>query len=373
MKNILLASTALFAFAGAAAAESHIGISFTGSAVLGYNDEDSGETDDNLDFYADLDVTIGLVAELNNGLTAAASIDLEDLASGQLSGEDDGGSGIAADSEIDFELSLTSATSGLFYGDTNFAAQNIWVPAGNMNADDFSEADGEEVIRGEVNYNGWSGAISYALTNNDGERNVDETLNQLSLAVTGDIGNFNVVAAYQDETDEAAGFSGGDFVDDEIFALSVSTTYAGANIRVGYASNETTNDDSIGVEVSYPFGPVTATGFYVSEDGAGVDDNYGLTLAYEEGPVSVTFDYESEDNVDTYGIEGAYDLENGLVIFAGYIDADGDDEEYYVGAEYDLGSGAELIVSYGEGDDSEDEVGVQGYQEGTTIELSFEF
>ena len=40
MKRILLASTAIVAFAGAAAAESHIGISFTGSAELGFNDVD---------------------------------------------------------------------------------------------------------------------------------------------------------------------------------------------------------------------------------------------------------------------------------------------------------------------------------------------
>ena len=102
-------------------------------------------------------------------------------------------------------------------------------------------------------------------------------------------------------------------------------------------------------------------------------------MAYEQGPVSVTFDYESENGDDDYGLEGAYDVGNGLVLFAGYVfeeNGGADNDAYYVGGEYDLGSGAELIVSYADDDNDhsfEDEIGAQEYQEGTTVEVSFEF
>jgi len=396
MKRILLASTAIVAFAGAAAADGHIGISFTGSAELGYNDTTQG---DSSGFYSELEITIGLVAELDNGLTAAASVDFEDLADGESSDGEVDDDGVFGDSDVNFELSLTNSDGGLFYGDTNFAAQNLWGSAGSMNADDFSEADGEETLRAEYTFNAWTAQVSGVLANNGGDRNAEEDFNQLSVAVAGDVGNFNIVAAYQADSDEVDGFynaedlgltdlagdpidsDNGDFVDDEVFGLSVSTTFSNVSARLAYASNETIDEDSIALEVSYPFGPVTATGFYSLEDDAD-DDNYGINLAYEEGPVSVTFDYESEDSDEEYGLEGAYDVGNGLVLFAGYVreeDGDLDNDAYYVGGEYDLGSGAELIVSYAE-DDSEnddltfdDEIGAQEYQDGATVEISFEF
>ena len=62
----------------------------------------------------------------------------------------------------------------------------------------------------------------------------------------------------------------------------------------------------------------------------------------------------------------------GLNAYAGVSDA-GDD--YYVAGTYDLAEGAQLLVSYAEDDDndSEDEIGDPEYQEGTTVEVSFEF
>lgn len=132
MKSILLASASIVAFAGAAAAE----ITFSGSAELGYNDTDIDDAivdDDHVGFYGDLDLTIGFSQELDNGLTASASIDLEDLAGGQDSGEENGGvlGGVDGETVIEYELSLTSETAGLYYGDTSFAAENLWDSAGD--------------------------------------------------------------------------------------------------------------------------------------------------------------------------------------------------------------------------------------------------
>ncbi|MBT8411410.1 MAG: porin, partial [Octadecabacter sp.] len=337
MKSILLSSAAIIGLAGAAAAEAHTGVSFSGVASLGYNDTDNlANTDDNIGFYSDLEVTIGFAAELDNGLTAAASIDLEDLI-GAGSGEE------GLDTRVDYELSLTSETTGLYYGDTQFAAERMWVSAGDMEGDSFSEADGEEVIRGEVTMYGVEAQVSYVLADADGVRNVADDLNQLSIGLSADFGNVNVVAAYQEESGEAAGFyaANGDFNDAEAFGISVGTSFAGADIRLAYADD--TAADSIGVKVSYPVGPVTATAYYVSESVG--DDNYGLNLAYENGPIAVALDYQDDQGTQKVGLEGSYDVGNGLTVFAGvYDDSVGTDT--YVAAEYDLGSGASLLVSY---------------------------
>jgi hypothetical protein len=362
MKNMLLASTALVAFAGAAAAE----ITFSGSADLGYNDTinvAAGETTSG--FYSDLDIVAGFSAELDNGLVAAASINLDDLVSNA-----------GSNTGMDYELSLSNDTAGLYYGDTNFAAQNVWVSAGDMEADHFSEADGEEALRGEVTFGAVSAQMSYSLADSAGVRNAGDELEQLSIGASADFGNFNVVVAYQEALTAASapGYvlaANGDFYDEEVFGLSVGTSFGGADVRLAYADNATLGTDSIGVKVAYPFGPVTATAYYVAESAVG--DNWGLNLAYANGPIAVTVDYQDDQGTEDWGIEGSYDVGNGIMVYAG-IDDSG--EDMYVAGTYDLGSGASLLVSYADdadADNSDDEVGANDYQVGTTVEISFAF
>jgi len=396
MKKILLSSAAVFALAGAAAAD----ITFTGVAELGFNDTDNGVpvnnagsavdiNDDNNGFYADLEITAGLSAELDNGLTAAASLNLEDLGN-TVSGTDNQTLvGTTNDSNIDYTLSLTSDTTGLFYGNTTFAAQNLWASAGDMEADGFSESDGEEVFRSEANFGAIEAQLSYALSNANGVRVGNaavggDSVDQLALAVAGDFGGVNVVAAYQADSGVNAGAhraSNGDFNEAEIFGLSVGTTLAGADIRLAYATQNgdvqgdgTADDrDSVGLRVAYPIGPVTATAYFVSESVG--KDNWGINAAYEDGPFAVSLDYQDDQGTAKVGLEGSFDAGNGLMMFAGYLTEDNKDDRFYVAGTYDLGSGAELLVSFAadDSDVDEDEIGAGDYQEGTTIELSFEF
>ncbi len=63
MKRILLTSTALVAFAGAAAAD----VTWSGTAGLGYNDDiDDG-------FYVDGDLDVTMSQELDNGVTVSGT------------------------------------------------------------------------------------------------------------------------------------------------------------------------------------------------------------------------------------------------------------------------------------------------------------
>ncbi|MCF2906230.1 porin [Octadecabacter sp. CECT 8868] len=369
MKRILLASTAIVAFAGAAAAE----VTFSGAVELGYNTDDTMDgvfsaEDNNEGFYGTVDLGVGFSQELDNGITAAVEFDIEF------------DEGIAGDLSFDDALlSLSSDTAAMYFGVTSFAAESLWSSAGDMEADGFSEASDEIVLKGTMTYGNVEAALSYALTADDGTSVSDlgdDDMDQMSLGLVGTFGNFTVGAAYQEAAssiDETMG--NGDFVTDEVFGIFASTSFSGADVTVAYAQEEA--ESSMGVKVAYPFGPVTATAYYVVEDSdAGdVDDNWGINLAYENGPAAVSFDYQDDQGTAKMGLEGSYDIGNGLVAYAGYLTQDDTDDRYYVAGGYDLGGGAALLVSYAIDDDDvdEDEIGAGDYQRGTTVELTFEF
>lgn len=364
MKSILLASASIVAFAGAAAADGHTGVSFTGSATLGFNDGDDPTVGDD-GFYWETDITAILSAELDNGITATVSWDV-DVASND--GDDNLGQDLSAG---DFALSLTSETASLFFGDVGPAADSLWESAGDMEADGFSANDGAETyLRGDVRFlDNYNLSLSYVVDDDDND-NDDDEVEQLSVAVSGAVSTFDFVVAYQEEELDYIS-PDADFNGDEIFALSVSSTFAGADVTVAYADNSTADLESFGVEVSYPLGPVTITAYYVAEDGGLDEDNYGINLAYSEGPLAVTFDYVDEQDNEIISLDGSYEITEQLSILAGFSSDDAqDDDEYYLGAEYDLGGGAELIVAFADGDD---EVGSPEYEDGTTVEVSFDF
>lgn len=353
MKTLLLASASIVAFAGAAAAD----VDFSGSAKLGYNDTDATATDDNeYGFYGEINLDVALSAELDNGLTVSASADVDELDAGDA---DFGG----------VTLTLASETASLVYGDTEFAAVDAWAGVGSMDDDGFAEQDGETVLKATVAFGGVDAAVSYIVQNGDGT-GLDE-VEGLSIGATTTLGSVDLSVAYQEE---AAGVlvDGADDNEDpdnqaEIFGISAATTFAGADVAFGYAMNNTADDSSIGVEVAYPFGPVTATASYVMEDAG--EDNWDIKVAYAEGALALTvYTDESED----YGLEASYDLGNGIALEGGLVD--GGDTTYVAGT-YDLGNGAALLVSYVDTDavNNDDEYGPSDLQEGATVELSFGF
>ena len=349
---ILLTTTALVAFAGAAAAEGHSandGVSFSGDATLGYNDTinaAAGETAAGM--YWDASLAIAFSKALDNGLTAGVSVDI-DLVDGNLGSADLDAAG--------YVLSLTSETSGLYFGDTEHAAITHWSSVGGMDADNFSEVDGETVLRGDINVAGFDASLSYAYNY------AANQLDAMSFGAAGAFGAATVSVAYQEAAPAGAGVTG-----DEVFGISVGIMLAGADLGLGYASNETTGQASTGVSVGYTVGPVALAASYVMEDAG--DDNWDVSATYEAGAVSATvFTDESDD----WGLEGSYAMGNGLTVYAGLVDAG---EDYYVAGSYDLGGDATLLVSYvedGDLDNGDDEIGDPEYQAGMTVEIGFTF
>jgi len=390
MKSILLASASILAFAGAATAE----VTFGGSATLGYNDTDServvnnnGETEgSDAGFFWDANIGVTASTMLDNDLTAAVSFDF-DVADGNLGNTLESGG---------FLLSLTSESAGLYFGDTAFAAETYWSSVGDMEADAFSEADGETVLRGEVVYGNITAGLSYMLDVDgtfdddlsDGVETDDDftgtgDLVQLSLGATATFGNFTVGAAYQeaiadqyllDQTNgdgvlvpNAVYNGNGDISNDEVFGVFAATSFSGFDVSLAYATNLTADTNSIGVGASYPIGPVTIGAAYVMESDA--DDYWEVSADYASGPITVGAAYDSTED---WGIDATYDVGNNITALAGLTDAG---EDFYIAAQVGLGSDATLTVSYAEdGDlDADDDIGGPEFRDGATVEIGFSF
>ena len=402
MKYILLASASAFAFAGAAAAE----VTFSGDAELGYNDN---AYPDNDGFYWSANIGVALTQELNNGLTAGASVNF-DIADMNL--------GMGLDS-ADYVVWLESENAGLYFGTTDTAAGKHWSGVDGMEADNFttdaSDAVGRPhrdstgvyydsisglfggyphhydsapaVLRGDISYGGIDASVSY-LVNMD---HPDAGLEQLSVGASGSFGNFNFAVAYQDgiaegTVDKTTGLvrytnqgggaweAGGDFSIDRVFGLSVGTTFGGADVTLAYAKNDTQNFDSIGIQGSYPIGPVTVGAYFVAQDG-GDGNTWGITADYASGPIGVSVGYEAYEatGVDAdWWIDASYDVGNGLTVYAGVAGAG---DAPYIAGEFDLGNGAALGLSYADdkAHSQDDEIGARDYQEGATAWVSFTF
>jgi len=373
MKRILLASTALVALAGAAAAE----VTWDGDAEIGYNDDfDDG-------FFWSVGLTLNLSMELDNGLTASVT--------GDVGTESDTDPASHSDIDLgDIVVTLASETASLSYGDTPPAADAFWSsPVTNLDGDSFNDEgdiqaafdagmnanaslDEDGVLIGRVSFGASEVGVSYYVIDANEATAVNDDILGLQFGFTTTFGNFDIVAAYQDD----------DNPNGEIFALGVSTTFGDATIGFAYA-DEDMGQKSIGIQVAYTWGPVTVTAFGVSQDP--VDDNYGLAIDYAEGPITLSARYH-DGNDEEAAVEGTYDLGNGLSFFAGYVDemetgAGVEGSNYfYVGGDYDLGGGAVVRFSYadidvGPGDDlTRDELGAaEDVKEGVTLAVSFTF
>ncbi len=362
MKSILLTSTALVAFAGAAAAGGHTSISTALSGTLGFNDTVAA-TDDNEDgFYWEGNLKTTATAELDNGLTAGAYFEIT-VAGDDGDANDDGGQDLASS---DFVLSLTSETASLFFGDTGTAADKHWTGAGNMEQDGFTSGTDSAVLRGDVMFGSVDASVSTIIDDATNETH------QLSFGAGASFGMVDVSVAYQEES--TAGRDGSDdFNEAEILGVSATGTFAGATVTVAYADNSTAGESSTGVALSYPIGPVTLKASYVDESNG--DANIEVGATYADGPITVTAEYEDNAGSEDITLDASYDLGNGLTITAGAVNEDEVDFDFYIAADYDLGGGASVMFSYAMDDngDQADEIGSGDYQEGATIEVSFAF
>ncbi|MEG3663540.1 porin [Celeribacter halophilus] len=391
MKNILLSSAAIALLAGAASAE----VTWSGDAEIGYNDD----VEDGA--YWDAGLYVNLSQELNNGwtVTGALDIDLED---------DDAGSGsssydLGSVSTSDWVLTLSNDMFTFSAGDIDTAMASFDYVTGLFSAtdavddalgldtlsDDSSDYTGipDDTSAGllvSAEYGQFSGAYSAIIADGD--------LGAQQLVLGGDFDVVEVGFFYAEEDTDYVLAS-------EQYALTVSGSFAGFEVTGSYGKTDYFgfgDGSAYGIEVAYPVGAVTLGAYYTGYDvdGADLDGAYGVSVDYADGPITVSAYYGSGllfdgtnivDDAAEYAIEGQYDFGMGLVMTAGYIDGDDEDDNdfaAYIVAEYDLGGGATFLASYADatnydesGDLDDIDTGVGGYElnYGTTLAVSFEF
>ncbi len=346
MKKILLSSAAVIAFAGAAVAD----VTISGDAELGYNEEIKDGV------YWGVGLSVAASTELNNGWTAAGSLDI-DLTTTIQPATQPSTFGLGSVDSSDWVLSLTSDMGGLYFGDTAFAADEYWSGTGNMEDDSFDghDDDGPEDATLRLEYTGGmiAAAVSARIIT------ASTTIDGMSAHVKADLGGVTLAAAYQDDTMPSG----------EVFGVTAAASMGGIDFKVAHAdASDGDGNTSTGASVSYPMGNITLGGFYVAEDVE--EDNYGVSVDYSEGAVSVDAFFHGGTDEDA-GVNVSFDAGNGVNVFAGWSDDDGS----YVGGTLDLGGDATLLVSWGDDSDNaeNDEIGPEKFLTGVNVNVSIAF
>ncbi|MDB9881490.1 porin, partial [Planktomarina temperata] len=279
--------------AGVAAAE----VTFSGTAKFGYNDTDHASGASVGAAFSDMDLNIAFSQELNNGYTAAASVELDYADANQ-------GNDISASDAL---ISLTNADSGIHYGDTKHGAENAWSAVGSMDNDTFRVAKNEMVTRADMTFGGAKIGISLGDDTNISGTEKD----YMSLGITGSAGAFSYALAHQNEnTATLDPVDNGPFTQLATTGVRVSTTLGGATVALGYAKND--NGGSTGIEVSYPMGALTTTASYVQEGATGAENRWDAKVAYAEGALGVTV---ATDEGQDWNVDVSYEMGNGLSLF----------------------------------------------------------
>ncbi len=268
MNKILLATTALVATAGFAAAD----VSLSGSAEMGLVDL-GGATD--VAFHSDMDVRFTLSGETDNGLTFGATIDLDEVA--------DGISNAGGSDAVFISGSFGTLTLGDTDGAFDWAMQEVGI--------------GSAIIDDHTTHAGF--AFNSGLDGSAGGNvlRYDNTFGDLSVAVSA-------------ELDAAAG-------DDALgFGVKYNAALAGVDLGLGLGFQDNGVVDGWGVSVDAKF----ANGLRAivnHSDGGGVEHT-GLGLGYTSGALTVSANYGEFSGAvvqDGYGFAVNYDLGGAAVQF----------------------------------------------------------
>lgn len=337
MKKILLATTALVGFTGAAAAE----VTLSGYAEIGI----AGGDVNPVQFWDDFDVTFTLSGETDSGLSFGATMDLDEVGDDCGTGATiftntstiagvgvcQGGDGIFANGGGDTEEhsvwvsgSFGKVSLGDIDGAVDWAVPEIYM--GTALADDFSTHAGaywntglDGIYDGQVaryDYSFGDFGVAFSMEMDDGP------LGSSVVTVTTTGGStFTTPYVYGDPA-WGLGFNWtGD--------LSGTTVSAG----IGYQSNGSLDVVALGVDVDLTGGFSFNLGY---ADGnlfaSNVDTNWwGIAAGYQTGPMlfQVNWGEYSDDQANGYtgtdgwGFVANYDLGGGAVAMLGYGNGDG--------------------------------------------------
>ena len=331
MKKVLFATTALVAFAGAAAAETEIKLS--GSAEMGVRDDGTSTQ-----FLQSVDVRFALRGTTDNGLNFGATVDLEDAVdTARQNGQRNCNDLVDCSGFADYTVFLSGQFGNLTLGDTDgaldwavteldfggaiaddhtahygFSGNGGVGTAGTVNIEDRGIGldglyDGQ-ILRYDNTFGGFGVAVSIEV-DNDTIANLDaDPIYGIGAKYTLDgfaNGSFAFGGGYQTTT----GTLGADAIDASSYALSavystdalnLGVNYGATDLSVGTGSADITH---LGVGGSYTFDAIT------------VAANWG-EFDIESGVQSAT--------LSGFGLSAVYDLGGGIAVQAGYGTSSGD-------------------------------------------------
>ncbi|NSX53800.1 porin [Parasulfitobacter algicola] len=329
MKRTLLATTALVAFAGVAAAE----IEISGSAEMGLVGGDyrfAGDDGDGVtQFWTDVDVTFTMTGETDGGLSFGTSVDLDEAPDLDADGER---------SDADFAVFISGAFGTLTMGDTDGAMDWALTEAGNVgNPGTISDTETEhagyngayldgaydgQILRYDYSFGDFGFAVSAEMDDGGDE----DTGFAAGVKYAADLGGLELDLGLAYQTAETVDFGTDRFE----FDTGTVDPVTGDPI-LGNPEFELEDVDVIGVSVATEFAGGFAAGVQFSTwsfddiDGTDIDNAYhlGLGAGYSSGPLSLHANYgmfdadDGEVTLSGAAIVAAYDLGGGASIHAG--------------------------------------------------------
>ena len=280
MKKILLTTTAMVAFAGAAAAE----VTISGSAEMGLVSGDRYGFGSDVQFHSDIDVRFTLSGETDNGLTFGATIDLDE------SGNMGAGTGNTFTSTAVF---ISGAFGTITMGDTDGALDWAMQDVGMGS----SLADDHTTHLAYMGNNFFDGAYGGQILR------YDNTFGDFGVALSAQIDDFGV--------------------GDTIWGIGVKYNAAlgGVDLGLGIGFEDAGTADEWGISVDAKFdGGFRAILNYT-------DFSFGLThtaigVGYSSGAFGVSANWGEFDtgggSFDSYGVQADYDLGGGAQVQFGY-------------------------------------------------------
>ena len=296
MKKLLIASTALVATAGMAAADGHAGIKLSGSADMGIQSSDTTDynTSGDVRLWSELEVKFNMTGETDSGLSFGASVQLDEA------GASHGTQSTTARSHGG-DVFIKGGFGALTMGDTDGALDWAMTETamGTAMADDHteyaeysgnSEFDSGLVLRYDNTFGDFGVALSASNVGNDAINTAGDVI-QAGVKYNTEVGGVGLALGlgYAD-----AGTAG------SLAGLSVKTSVAGFDIVLNYSDGEvgTTDYTRTGVGVGYTVGDVLLHANWSKKElGTASADGYGLVANYSlGGGATAALGYAKQDD-----------------------------------------------------------------------------
>lgn len=279
MKKILLATAALSAMTGFAAAE----VTTSGEARMGliYNGDD-------VEFTSRVRVKFAMMGTTDGGLEFGANIRADQSGQGNTANNDS-------------TVYISGAFGKLTMGDVDTAANAL---VGNVSGvgltglGDWNELGYQGQAKTAVLYQYSSGALTFALS-------AGQTTAVIQTAGAGTPSTADDVFENDDD-------------------YSIAAKYSTDSFSVALGAEKHFNTTQISLGGSATFGAATVKAVVADTDETGRDAFIALSLDYAAGAGTYTVFVTEEDEVNNFGIGAAYDLGGGATAKFGIVRVDGD-------------------------------------------------